>query len=76
MPQSDMPKTNAERQADRDKRMKAAGLKQIRNLWGYPEDEAAVREFTATRTELRRIGKEAASRAPCRTNPEQESNAS
>lgn len=58
MPQSDMPKTNAERQADRDKRMKAAGLKQIRNLWGHPEDEAAVREFTKTRTELRRIEKE------------------
>lgn len=41
------PKTNAERQqALRESRHKQ-GLKEIRNLWCYPEDEAAVREHVA-----------------------------
>jgi hypothetical protein len=40
-------KTTAERQqAMRDAR-RDAGLKEVRNLWCHPDDEAAIREFAA-----------------------------
>lgn len=53
-----MAASSKERQAALVARKKAQGLKQIRNLWSYPEDEPAVREFTATKVELRRLERE------------------
>lgn len=40
-------KTSSERQAAYVQRMKDAGLKQIRNLWAKPEDEARIRAYVA-----------------------------
>ena len=37
-------KTAAERQQALRLRRTEAGLKQIRNLWAHPDDEAAIRE--------------------------------
>lgn len=40
-------KTNAEIQADYRKRNREAGLKELRNLWCHPDDEAAIRDLAA-----------------------------
>lgn len=53
-----MAASSKERQAALVARKKAQGLKQIRNLWSYPEDEPAVKEFTATKVEMRRLAQE------------------
>ena len=42
--------TNAERQQARTDRMKAKGLKMLRNLWAYPKDEAAIRRYVQRKT--------------------------
>jgi hypothetical protein len=42
--------TTNERQRALVERRKAAGLKELRNLWTHPEDEAAVREYAAKLT--------------------------
>lgn len=39
--------TPAQRQAAYVQRMKDAGLKQIRNLWAKPKDEARIRAYVA-----------------------------
>lgn len=57
-----MAKEGKDRQADLVKRREAEGLKQYRSIWGYPEDEAAVKEFNRTRVELRRIERDKAKR--------------
>lgn len=43
-----VPKTNAERQRALRESRRKQGLKEVRNLWCHPEDEATVREY-ATR---------------------------
>lgn len=40
-------KIPAQRQAEYVQRQKDAGLKQIRNLWAKPEDEARIRAYVA-----------------------------
>lgn len=41
------PKTNAERQQALRESRHRQGLKEVRNLWCHPEDEAAIREHVA-----------------------------
>ena len=41
------PKTPTQRSKEREDRLKAQGLKMIRNLWGYREDEPAIRAHVA-----------------------------
>ena len=40
-------KTTAERQEALRQSRRALGLKEVRNLWCYPEDEAKIRKFAA-----------------------------
>lgn len=40
-------KTSAERQQALKDRRTAAGMKEVRNLWCHPDDEAAIREHAA-----------------------------
>jgi hypothetical protein len=49
-------KTNAERQRDMRQSRAEAGIKEIRNLWCHPDDEAAIREFAA-KLQRKREGK-------------------
>ena len=46
-------KTSAERQQALRLRRTDAGLKQIRNLWCHPDDEAAIREHADKRARKR-----------------------
>ena len=54
------PKTPTERSKERDARLKAQGLKMLRNLWGYREDEPAIREHVAKLNKRRERAKKAA----------------
>lgn len=48
-------KTTAERVSDSNERKRAAGLREVRSLWAYPEDIPAIRaraaELQSARTE-------------------------
>jgi hypothetical protein len=51
-------KTTAERQAALRQARREAGLKEVRNLWCHPDDEAALREFASKLQRKRdRLGK-------------------
>ena len=53
-------KTLAERVTESNQRKRDAGLKEVRSLWAYPEDHAAIREFAAKLVRKReRIAKSA-----------------
>jgi hypothetical protein len=56
------PKTNAERQSALRESRHKQGLKEVRNLWCHPEDEAAVREHV-TRLRQAKEHEEARNRA-------------
>lgn len=47
-------KTTNERQQDLVARRRAAGLKEVRNLWCHPDDETAIREHAAKLARKRR----------------------
>ena len=54
-------KTNAQRQADLKEKRQADGLVLVTNLWAYPEDKPAIREYAkklTTRALARRKTKE------------------
>lgn len=40
-------KTTNERQREMRERREASGLKEVRNLWCHPDDEAAVKNYAA-----------------------------
>lgn len=40
-------KTTNERQREMRERREAAGLKEVRNLWCHPDDEAPVKAYAA-----------------------------
>ena len=42
-----MPKSSTERSAERRKRLRAAGYKEVRNLWIKPMHEEAIRQVAA-----------------------------
>ena len=44
------PKTTTQRVKDLHERRKAEGLKQIRGLWAYPADHAAIKSHAARLT--------------------------
>lgn len=52
------PQSNAHRQQSLRESRRKAGLKEVRNLWCYPEDEKRVREFVAQTTEARSVNGE------------------
>lgn len=63
---SSAPKTNAERQQALRESRHEQGLKEVRNLWCHPEDEAALREHV---TRLRRAKEHEGTRKCARLPP-------
>lgn len=46
-------KSNAQRLTDFRNRNKAAGLKELRNLWAHPDDHESIKKFAESLAQLR-----------------------